>query len=105
MSQPERHTIGGKHVVPLWNHKICHNGFVNLTLKNIPEDVYAKIKAASAANGRSLNSEIIQILIREAEENDRRRQRAAWSAKVAAFARTLPKTPDSVPIIREDRDR
>lgn len=33
-----------------------------LTLKNIPDDVYERLKAAARANRRSLNSEIIVCL-------------------------------------------
>jgi len=33
-----------------------------LTLKNIPEDVYERLKASAAANRRSLNSEAIVCL-------------------------------------------
>lgn len=33
-----------------------------LTIKNIPEDVYEKLKAAAKVNRRSINSEIIMII-------------------------------------------
>lgn len=35
---------------------------MNYTLKNIPADVYTKIKARAERNHRSVNSEIIAIL-------------------------------------------
>lgn len=34
----------------------------NFTLKNIPEDIYEKIKARAERNHRSINGEIIAIL-------------------------------------------
>jgi plasmid stability protein len=34
----------------------------NLTLKGLPDEVYARLKQAAAANHRSLNSEIIALL-------------------------------------------
>ncbi len=36
----------------------------NLTLKNLPDDVYASLKASAATHHRSLNSEIIACLER-----------------------------------------
>lgn len=33
-----------------------------ITVKNIPEEIYEKIKLQAKANGRSVNSEIISIL-------------------------------------------
>ena len=35
---------------------------VTLTLKGVPDDVYARLKQAAAANHRSLNGEIIALL-------------------------------------------
>jgi antitoxin FitA len=35
---------------------------MNLTLKNIPDEVYARLKAAAEAHRRSLNSEAILCL-------------------------------------------
>ncbi|MFO1508413.1 MAG: Arc family DNA-binding protein [Steroidobacteraceae bacterium] len=53
-------------VVPLWNH----NGFVHLeppmpttlTLKNIPDEVYERLKDSAESHRRSLNSEAIVCL-------------------------------------------
>lgn len=35
---------------------------VSLTIKNIPEGIYERLKAAAAANRRSINSEVITII-------------------------------------------
>jgi len=35
---------------------------MNYTLKNIPEEIYEKIKIRAARNRRSINGEIIDIL-------------------------------------------
>ncbi len=37
---------------------------VNLSLKNVPDDVYARLKKRAERHRRSMNSEIIQILDR-----------------------------------------
>jgi plasmid stability protein len=35
---------------------------VSLTIKNIPQDVYARLKEAAASNRRSINSQVITII-------------------------------------------
>ncbi|MBM4220802.1 MAG: Arc family DNA-binding protein [Gammaproteobacteria bacterium] len=37
---------------------------MTITLKNIPDDIYASLKSAAEANHRSLNSEVIACLER-----------------------------------------
>lgn len=46
---------------PVSNH-IREQAAMNYTLKNIPEEIYEKIKVRAARNRRSINSEIISIL-------------------------------------------
>ena len=46
-------------MVPLWLETIMS---VTLTLKNIPEDVYRRLKLSAEAHRRSLNSEAIVCL-------------------------------------------
>jgi len=45
-------------MVPKWNHEA---NMVTVTIKNIPEEIYEKIKLQAKANHRSVNSEIISI--------------------------------------------
>ena len=42
-----------------------------LTIKNVPDEVYEKLKAAAKANRRSINNEIIVII-----------EQAVWSQKM-----------------------
>jgi len=46
---------------PIRNH-IRERIAMNYTLKNIPEEIYEKIKSRAARNRRSINGEIIDIL-------------------------------------------
>jgi antitoxin FitA len=46
---------------PIRNH-IREQMVMNYTLKNIPEEIYEKIKVRAARNRRSINGEIIAIL-------------------------------------------
>jgi len=46
-------------MVPKWN---CEAIMVTVTIKNIPEEVYERIKTQAKANHRSINGEILSIL-------------------------------------------
>jgi plasmid stability protein len=78
---------------------------MNLTLKNVPDDVCHKLKKSAAEHRRSLNAEIVTVLTREAEEHDRRQKRKAWRTELKRFADSLPEMSSSVSLLREDRDR
>jgi antitoxin FitA len=47
-------------MVPKWNQLEHH--MVTVTIKNIPEQVYERIKAQAKNNHRSINGEILSIL-------------------------------------------
>jgi plasmid stability protein len=47
-------------MVPKWNQLEHH--MVTVTIKNIPEQVYERIKAQAKSNHRSINGEILSIL-------------------------------------------
>jgi plasmid stability protein len=46
-------------MVPKWNHE---EKMVTVTIKNIPAQIYERIKAQAKANHRSINGEILSIL-------------------------------------------
>ena len=46
-------------MVPKWNRE---ENMVTITIKNVPEQIYARIKAQAKANYRSINGEILSIL-------------------------------------------
>lgn len=81
------------------------NGFVNITVKNIPEPIYRAMKREAKRKRRSLNSEIIQVLEAEAAEAERRRQLTHLRKELDRFAASLPAVGDSAPLIRADRER
>jgi len=78
---------------------------VNLTIKNLPEDVCKALKQSAAKQGRSLNAEAIRVLSNAAEEARRRDFIASSHAQLRRLRATLPKLSSSVPFIREDRRR
>jgi plasmid stability protein len=49
---------------PKFNHKatIQEDAMAALTIKNIPDDLYKKLKASASAHHRSINGELIHCL-------------------------------------------
>ncbi len=78
---------------------------MNLTVKNLPENVYGALKRSAAEQGRSLNSQIIQVLASESAELERRRKMRESRKELERFVGSLRKMRSSVPLIREDRNR
>ena len=78
---------------------------MNLTIKNIPEDVYKTLKEEAARKGRSLNSEVIEALSESAAKDARKEDmRRHWPELLRFVAKQKP-AKDSVPLIRADRKR
>lgn len=81
----------------------------NVMVRDIPEQTYKRLRARAKNLGRSLNAEILDILA----EKDRWEMRRLEIDKVLPDLRRLreevarehPNAPDSVMLIREDRDR
>ncbi len=67
---------------------------LNLTLKNIPVELHARLKASAEANRRSLNREILALLEARLE---------APVADVAAELRALEDFVKSLPSVDHDR--
>jgi plasmid stability protein len=80
----------------------------NLTVRNIPEKDYAELQRDARQNRRSINAELLILLADRAEMNRRRRQSAKAMKRIdkirEEIARKYPNQPDSVDLIREDRD-
>jgi plasmid stability protein len=88
---------------------------VNLSIKNVPDAVARKLRERAAANGRSLQKELLALL--EAATDERREPRPVTPARrsdaprrtvqqihEAARARFPNGTPSSVEFIRAQRD-
>ncbi|MGH2934430.1 MAG: FitA-like ribbon-helix-helix domain-containing protein [Gaiellaceae bacterium] len=75
-----------------------------LYVRNVPDDVYEKLQAWAAENGRSLNAVILEIL---AEQAERRKSYAEFErrfAELKAKNRPVVGPPWPEDLIREDRD-
>lgn len=75
----------------------------NLTIRNLDDEVVAKLKARADSNNRSLEAELREIL-GQAAETPTSQQLKAIAERVAAMTPDVPQT-DSTLLIREDRDR
>ena len=74
---------------------------VNLSIKNAPDDVVARLKARAAKNHRSLQGEVLSIL----EEAVKGPPTLTVEEFLAELERIGLRTPsESVEMIREDRD-
>lgn len=78
---------------------------MNLTLKNIPDQVYRSLKHEAERNGRSLNAEAIQALAASTREAERRNQMRASRADLERFVASLRPVTDSTALIRAERAR
>jgi hypothetical protein len=82
-----------------------HNGSLNITLKNVPENVHKSIKREAKGQGRSLNAFIIKALEAEASRAERQRNWPKIMKQMEKVWAALPPTEDSTALIREDRDQ
>jgi hypothetical protein len=80
----------------------------NVMVRNIPEKDYAELQQDAKQNRRSINAQILSLLADKAAINRRRRHAAKVMKRIGKIreeiARRFPNQPDSVDLIREDRD-
>jgi hypothetical protein len=76
----------------------------NLNVKDLPDSVYADLKEAAKAEGRSLNGYVVALLKASSEERNRRKRMRDGRAEFRAFLASIPKMDDSTALIREDRE-
>ncbi len=77
---------------------------VNLSLKNVPDEVYERLKARAECHHRSMNGEIIDMLERsiKSETNELALQRRL--EELHAMQANAVSSDDIVAMIRHDRD-
>lgn len=81
---------------------------IDVTIRNVPKSVRKVLRKSARRNYRSLNGEILAIL-RYHAERERHRRAAGMTIRELGkmgerIARKYPNAPDSVELIREDRD-
>ncbi len=75
----------------------------NLTIRNLDDEVVAKLKARADSNNRSLEAELRAILAQMAD-TPTPQQMKEIAESIAAMTRGVPQS-NSTELIREDRDR
>lgn len=78
---------------------------MNITLNNVPREIYSVMKREAEERGRSLNTQIILVLGYEAAEVQRRRNLRKVRREAERFAESLKPMGESAPLIRRDRQR
>ena len=80
----------------------------NLSVRDIPKAVHEVLRKSAKQHHRSLNGEILEILTYHAERERSRQQLKRLLPELhrlrERLARKYPNAPDSVQLIREDRD-
>lgn len=77
-----------------------------LTIRNLNDDVAARLKEEAKRNGRSLEAEVRQLLTQRFPRRRRTREEAiAAMDQIAAMTPKHTAQSDSTLLIREDRDR
>ncbi len=74
---------------------------MNLSIKNVPEDIVAKLRERAALEHRSLQGELLMIVKLAAAET---RGADAYAVLEAVRRSGLSSPSESVQMIREDRD-
>ncbi len=79
-----------------------------LHVRNVPDKLYQRIKRLAEAQNRSLSAEVSTLLDQAVDAEER----SVTQSKLLADAKRLreslrwaPSFPDSVTLLREDRDR
>ena len=76
----------------------------SLTIRNIPRSILERLKAHAHENQRSMQGEILSILVEAAGESTRRLTPLEILAEVRASGLKMPDENESVQMIRDDRD-
>ena len=75
---------------------------VNLSIKNVPDDIADRLRERAERNHRSLQGELLAII---EEASMTRRQMDVTEVRARVKALGIKFTEDSTDIIRADRDR
>jgi plasmid stability protein len=75
----------------------------SVTIRNLDDEVVARLKERAKANNRSLEAELREILTRSTGTMTRE-ELIALAKRIAAMTPDVPQT-DSVELLREDRNR
>jgi len=79
-----------------------------LHVRNVPDELYARIQQLAHAKNRSVSAQVIRLLDAALQVEEARQSQAKVLASIRrrrlTYARK-PSAPDSVTLLREDRER
>jgi plasmid stability protein len=77
-----------------------------LHVRSIPEDLYVQIQRLAETKSRSLSAQVVTMLTQALEDEKRRTVQVKTLASIHRRRFTAPKkTPSSLTLLREDRNR
>ena len=77
-----------------------------LHVRNVPEELYTRLKQRADSQRRSMSAEVITLLEWAVEEADRASEATLASIRQRrSFSPALAGAPDSTTLLRQDRDR
>ena len=79
-----------------------------LHVRNVPDDLYERIRELADEESRSLTAEVVHLLEQGLQAHERRRQAAAIVERIRANKRTMSGSArwrDAARLLREDRSR
>ena len=77
-----------------------------LHVRSVPEELYDRLRALAHAKQRSLSAQVILLLDRALEDEAQRQEQTQVLADIRRRRFTPPPAaPDSIAMLREDRDR
>jgi plasmid stability protein len=77
-----------------------------LHVRSVPEELYDRLRALAQAKQRSLSAQVILLLDKALEEEAKHQEQAQVLAELRRRRFTPPPSaPDSVEMLREDRQR
>jgi plasmid stability protein len=78
----------------------------NLLIRDMPEEVFERLKDRAHADRRSMPAEAIHLLAEAITQEDNRRQhRQAMASIIERTRQKHPTGADSLQMLREDRER
>ena len=79
-----------------------------LHVRNVPDELYGRLKQYAKAQNRSLSAQVITLLDQALQQDARRSQQQQLLAEIESRRFVYPTdvdVPDSVTLLREDRER
>jgi antitoxin FitA len=78
-----------------------------LHVRNVPDELHDRIRTLASAQKRSLSAEVVKLLERDLQDEQVRASQQVLLTTIARrrSRRTSKQIPDSVALLREDRNR